>query len=93
MHNASPHTTIDFVMINSYGSTQIQQLVDQINKKDKKQTLGHKNVQGASGIHKGVMGLLEERLRNVRKEDALPLSQKQKEFKKAKIKKATGPYY
>ena len=49
IHKASPHTTIDFVMIGGGGFTQIERLVDATNKKDRKETLGHKSVAGRLG--------------------------------------------
>jgi hypothetical protein len=82
-----PHASLDFVLINGNKSLQIERLADELNRKAARPTIGYKDVASFQQIHEGLMELLEQRLKTVRKEDAIPLSQKQKEFKNVKVLK------
>ena len=81
-----PHTTLDFVLINGRPGLAIERLADELNRKAKKQTVGYKEVRNYTEIHEGLMDILQQRLKTVKSEDAIPLAQKQKEFKGVKIK-------
>ncbi len=81
-----PHVSMDYILINGSKSLQIEQTADALNRGSARANIGYKEISGPGEISDALMELLNNRLKNVRAEDAIPLKQKQKEFKNVKLK-------
>lgn len=81
-----PHVSMDYILINGDKSLQIEQTADALNRGSARSMIGYKEIRGPGEISDALMELLNNRLKSVRAEDAIPLKQKQKEFKNVKLK-------